>query len=254
MVTAIVLVVLGACMVAAFGLTLRLAKRTPHAAARRGRPSAPPAGIDRLGVGAELAFDDQRWDVIGVQHVRPADGGPWSAWHLDDRGQSGWMATSPGVDDVVFAVRAERPETLDPTAERLTWRDHEWVRIEDGSSPTRAEGERRLPRAARVPLTDGPVSRTVFTREDLRARRLVLERTADDERPHAWIGNLVPAQMVDVWPLAGADAYASGSGAPASAANTPVTDGAPVTVDGPSADPTGDGDVPPSLPAPAQPS
>ncbi|WP_022927013.1 DUF4178 domain-containing protein [Patulibacter americanus] len=210
MVTAIVLVVLGACMVAAFGMTLRLARRTPHAAARRGRPSAPPAGIDRLGVGAELVYDDQRWDVIGVQHVRPADGVAWAAWHLDDRGQSGWMATSPGVDHVVFAVRAERPETLDPAAERLTWRDHEWVRIEDGSSPARAEGERRLPRAARVPLPDADVFRTVLTRQDLRARRLVLEWSAGEERPHTWIGNVVPAQMIDVWPLDGASTTDAG--------------------------------------------
>jgi hypothetical protein len=236
MVTAIVLVVLGACMVTAFGLTLRLARRTPRAAARRGRPSAPPAGIDRLGVGAELVHDDQRWDVIGVQHVRPADGVAWAAWHLDDRGQSGWMATSPGVDHVVFAVRAERPETLDPAVERLTWRDHEWVRIEDGSSPARAEGERRLPRATRVPLPDAAVARTVFTREDLRARRLVLEWSVGEDRPHAWIGNVVPAQMVDVWPLDGASGTDDEPAAPGGRA---ATDG-PATTDaaGPGPTPT----------------
>lgn len=244
MVTAIVLVVLGACMVAAFGLTLRLARRTPHGAARRGRPSAPPAGVDRLEVGAELVYDEQRWDVIGVQHVQPADGVGWSAWHLDDRGQSGWMATSPGVDHVVFAVRAERPETLDPAVERLTWRDHEWVRIEDGSSPARAEGERRLPRAARVPLADAAVFRTIFTREDLRARRLVLEWSAGEDLPHAWIGNLVPAQMVDVWPLDGASGVSADD-----AAATVVGDPAP-TRDPAAADvPAPESTQPPSPPA-----
>lgn len=245
MVTVIVLVVLGAGMVTAFGLTLRLARRTPHGPARRGRPSAPASGVDRLAVGAELVYDDQRWDVIGVQHVRPADGAAWSAWHLDDRGQSGWLETTDDRSDVVFAVRAERPETLDPTAERLTWRDHEWVRIAHGASPATAEGERRLPRGPRVALVAEPVQRSVLTREDLRSRRLVLERTAGEERPHAWIGGLVPAQTVDVWPREAAPA--AGDAAHPGSTGDPAAPGS-------GGDPADAGNAPADAPAPGQPS
>jgi hypothetical protein len=226
MVTAIVLVVLGAGMVASFVLTLRLSRRTPDAAARRDRPSGPTSGLDRLQVGARLVHDGQRWDVIGVQHVRPADGDAWSAWHLDDHGQPGWMATSPGAGDLLFAVRAERPTTLDATLPRLTWRDHEWVRIEDGSAPAEAAGERRLSRGPRVPLRDAVLARTVFTREALRSRRLVLERAADEERPTAWIGDLLPAHVVDVLPPreepAGTRDAAAAGGPAAPAADRPA--------------------------------
>jgi hypothetical protein len=205
MVLAIVLGVLGVASIAAFVLTLRLAHRAPRRPVRRaGTPAA--ARIDRLGVGAELTYDDQRWDVRGVQHVAPDEGPPWTAWHLDDRGQSGWLVTVAGQDDVLFAVRAERPETLDGARAEVEWREHEWTRTELATSPVRAAGRRRVPRGALVPVADGPVERAVFVRHGLPSRRLVLERTAGEAAWQAWVGGLVPAAMVDVWPReAGAD-------------------------------------------------
>jgi hypothetical protein len=208
MVLAIVLGVLGVVSVAAFVLPMRLTRDRPQRPARRtGTPAA--SGVDRLEVGAELTYDAQRWDVRGTQHVMPADGPAWTAWHLDDRGQSGWLATVPGRGDVLFAVRAERPQTLDGERPLLHWRDHEWTRAELATSPVRAAGERRVPRGPLVPVPDGTVERAVFVRDGLPSRRLVLERTAGEATWNAWIGGLVPAAMVDVWPTDAGDGGAA---------------------------------------------
>jgi hypothetical protein len=244
-------VVMGLLVVAslvAFLVPLRIATRAQEA-----RPASAPhpgtgtefVGLDHLDVGVELMFDRQRWFVRGVQEVAPADGAAWTAWHLDDRGQGGLLVTGAREDEVFFAVRAERPETLDPTLAELRWRDHDWVRVREDGGPVAARGERRLARrGALVPVSPDDVERVVYVREELPARRLVLERSAG-EGWNAWIGTAVPGRMVDVWPPPlGTGPAATADGGPAEDApgdatrdrptgDPPVTDGDPAPGAGP---------------------
>lgn len=194
----------------AFLVPLRISMRRERGPAAARMPTNRPVkdgttfvGLDHLAVGVELKFDGQTWFVIGVQHAAPADGPAWTAWHLDDRGQGGWMLTAGREDEVVMAVRAEHPETLDPRAATQRWRDHEWVRTEASVAPVRVGGERRAPRREGVgPVSSGDVERVVYVREEMPTRRLILERSAGDERWNAWIGTAVPGRLVDVWPPA----------------------------------------------------
>jgi hypothetical protein len=188
--------------VVAFVVALRLSQRRGGGLVPR-PGEARAAGLDRLEVGGEVTYDDQRWLVRGVQHVTPSDGPPWSAWHLDDRGQGAWLVTHGDDADVLFAVRAERPETLDPGLRRLRWRDHEWVRVTADSSPVRALGERRARRGEALPVSPADLERRIFVREEMPSRKLVLERSVG-EGWNAWIGPSVPAQVIDVWPPPGA--------------------------------------------------
>ena len=190
---------------AGFLLLLRAAGRAgerPLATGPRGGGTDPAGsvfeGLDRLAVGVDLKYDDQTWHVLGVQR---ADDGGWAAWHLDDRGQSGWMLTRGREDEVVMAVRAERPETLDPVADAQDWRDHAWVRRERTTASVGVEGERRVPRGPLVAIPPADAERGVWTREELPSRRLVLERSAGQETWNAWIGSAVPGRVIDVWPL-----------------------------------------------------
>ncbi|WP_026910838.1 hypothetical protein [Patulibacter minatonensis] len=214
MLLAIVMGLLAVASLVAFVVPLRIATRNEAAVRERGMPAHDGTafvGLDHLAIGVELQFDRQRWFVRGVQHVTPEGGEAWSAWHLDDRGQGGWLQTAGRDDEVVFAVRAERPDTLDPGAERLTWRNHEWVRLAADAGPVDATGERqRSRRGGLQPVSDADVERVVFTREEMPSRRLVLERSADDETWNAWIGTAVPGRMVDVWPPGGAAATVAG--------------------------------------------
>lgn len=188
----------------AFVVPLRAALRAEDATGsvpRRSRPISDGTtfvGLDHLAVGVELKFDGQTWFVVGAQR---ADA--WTVWHLDDRGQGGWMLTAGRDDEVVMAVRAEKPETLDPDADLQRWRDHDWVRSERTTTPVRAEGERRAPRRGGLgPVSPGEVERGVWIREEMPTRRLILERSAGDETWNAWIGTAVPGRLVDVWPPA----------------------------------------------------
>jgi hypothetical protein len=208
MLLAVVMGLLVVLSVGAFVVPLRIAGRSA-VATRGGGARVVPAGtsfigLEHLAVGVELQFDAQRWFVRGVQHVAPADGPGWSAWHLDDRGQGGWLVTTDGEDEVLVAVRAEHPETLDPTASSLTWRNHEWVRAHRDGGPAEVEGERCGARHAGLgPVSPADVERVVFQRPELPSRRLVLERSVDADVWNAWIGTAVPGRMVDVWPPAG---------------------------------------------------
>ncbi|MGX6447380.1 hypothetical protein ACVU7I_04840, partial [Patulibacter sp. S7RM1-6] len=127
MTLAIVLGVLLVASAVAFVLTLRLARRRIGGAPRRARIERPAEHVDRLAVGAEVAYDEQSWDVRGVQRITPADGPAYALWHLDDHGQSGLLVRAADDDArVLFAVRAERPETLDPLRPPVRFRDHDW--------------------------------------------------------------------------------------------------------------------------------
>ena len=211
MLLAIVMGLLAIASLVAFVVPLRIAtraERTPRTiAATTGSGTTEFVGLSHLAVGVELRFDRQTWFVRGVQHVTEPDGATWTAWHLDDRGQGGWLATTAPEDDVVFAVRAERPDTIDPTRTTVSWRGYDWERVAVDRGAVRAEGERRLPRrlgSGMVPVPATDVERVVFARPELPARRLVLERSAGEEPWNAWIGTAVPGSMVDVWPPAGA--------------------------------------------------
>lgn len=211
----------------AFVVPLRIATRNEATVRERGLPTPDGTafvGIDHLAIGVELQFDAQRWFVRGVQRVRPAVGEPWAAWHLDDRGQGGWLQTAGRDDEVVFAVRAEEPDTLDPRQERLTWRNHEWVRVTVDAGPVDAEGERQRSRRGGLErVSDGDVERVVFSRDEMPSRRLVLERSAGEDTWNAWIGTAVPGRMVDVWPPGGAAASVAAS----STTGTSASDAAP---------------------------
>lgn len=213
MTVAILIGLLVVASVVAFAVALRLAARRADGTRPQSRdPSA--AGLDRLEVGGEVTYDDQRWLVSGVQHVTPPSGRAWSAWHLDDRGQGAWLVTDGDDAEVLFAVRAERPETLDPERDRLEWREHEWiVELADGGS-VRAEGVRRPRRGQAFPVSPAAVERRVFVRQDMPSRKLVLERSAG-EGWNAWIGPSVPASAIDVWPRPGVgDPQHGGSASP----------------------------------------
>lgn len=179
----------------------------PIATADRAPAPAPEANLERLQVGAEVLYDDREWVVIGAQRVAAVDGfAPWTAWHLDCRGQQGWMATVDGDrTQLTFVVGAERAETIDPTLDPVIWRDVPWTRIAetaDGPQPVTVEGQRRRLRQAPEDLTDDPIERISLTRDDLPRRRLILERRTGDERWTAWIGDRIPASLVHVtrWP------------------------------------------------------
>lgn len=221
----------------AFVVPLRAAlgsRRRDGPAPRAPRPVSDGTtfvGLDHLAVGVELKFDGQTWFVVGVQRAAPADGA-WTAWHLDDRGQGGLMLTTGRDDEVVMAVRAERPETLDPAADVQRWRDHDWVRTEASTAAVRVEGERRGPRrGVLAPVPPADVERGVWVREELPTRRLVLERSVGEESWNAWVGTAVPGRLVDVWP----PAPGGGTPAPASAgdvrARSPRAGGAVVASD-----------------------
>lgn len=200
MLVAILIGLLLVASVVAFFVALRYA-RNAGTGPRPSGGSTEFLGLGDLAVDVELTYDLQRWRVRGVQHVTGADGAAWSAWHLDDRGQGAWMATTSPDDEVVFAVRAEKPETLDPSLESLRWRDHDWQRTTTDGGPAEVHGERRLRlRGPLAPLPATDVERVVFTRPELPARRLVLERSAGEAEWHAWIGTAVPGTMFDVWP------------------------------------------------------
>lgn len=211
MLLAVVIGLLVVVSLVAFVVPLRAAMRAEDAKGPGARPSRPASdgttfvGLDHLALGVELQFDKQRWFVVGVQRAEPADGPAWTVWHLDDRGQGGWMLTAGREDEVVMAVRAERPETLDAAATTLRWRNHEWVRTETTTAPVRAEGERRAKRLGGGdlgPVSPADVERAVFVREAMPTRRLILERSVGDETWNAWIGTAVPGRLVDVWPPA----------------------------------------------------
>lgn len=209
MLPAIVIGIFVVAALLAFLVPLRIAMRSDGAWSADARPARPASeatafdGPDRLVVGAELLYDKQRWDVVGVQRSASADGPAWTAWHLDDRGQSGLLLAADGETEVLMAVRAEKPETLDPGAPVLRWRDHEWVRTARATVSVRAEGERRATRPAGAglhPITSVAVERAVFVREELPTRRLLLERSTGEATWNAWIGSAVPDHAVDVWP------------------------------------------------------
>ncbi|MEV4422451.1 DUF4178 domain-containing protein [Patulibacter sp. NPDC049589] len=215
MLLAIVMGLLAIASLVAFVVPMRIAMRADAATGRPGAaPGAAPGagatefvGLSHLALGVELKFDRQTWFVRGVQRVTAPDGSSWSAWHLDDRGQGGWMATTGVDDEVVFAVRAEKPETVDPTRSSVTWRGYAWERRGADGGTVEADGERREPRrrgSAMVPVSPTALERVIFARPELPARRLVLERSAGDEEWNAWIGTAVPGSMIDVWPPAGA--------------------------------------------------
>jgi hypothetical protein len=211
---AVVMGLLAVASLVAFVVPLRFSTRNEAAVRERAMPTPDGTtfvGLDHLAIGVELQFDRQRWFVRGVQHVTPEAGEPWSAWHLDDRGQGGWLQTAGRDDEVVFAVRAEQPDTLDPRQERIAWRNHEWVRVASDGGPVEAVGERqRSRRGGLEPVSPGDVERVVFTREEMPSRRLVLERSAGDATWNAWIGTAVPGRMVDVWPPGGVAATVTG--------------------------------------------
>ncbi|WP_210495685.1 hypothetical protein [Patulibacter sp. SYSU D01012] len=214
MTLAIVLGVLAVASVAAFVATLRLARRRTAQEPRRRRVERPAEHVDRLTVGAEVAYDDQSWDVRGVQRVTPADGPAYALWHLDHHGQSGLLVRTEGDDErVLFAVRAERPETLDPLRPPVRFRDHDWTPEDPavaGPQPTATEGRRRRVRDALVALPDAAVERVVLVRDGLPDRRLLFERAAGEATWNAWVGALVPVRMVDVYPPYGDGAAPDG--------------------------------------------
>lgn len=159
--------------------------------------------LDRLEIGAEVAYDDREWVVIGRQRFAARDGiAAWTAWHLDLKGQPGWMATVDGDrEHVVFAVGAEKPETIDPTRDPLIWRDVPWTRIAesaDGLQPVEVDGQRRRRQRPLEDLAATEAERVTFTRDDLPRRRLILERGVGDESWTAWIGDRFAASLVHV--------------------------------------------------------
>lgn len=202
---ATVALVLAALLVIATVVLLVFAvRRRPRTAVLVGSgPGGGGASLDRLELGAEVLYDDREWVVIGRQRFAARGGiAAWTAWHLDQKGQPGWMAT---VDDdrehVVFAVGAEKPETIDPGQEPVVWRDVPWTRIAeaaDGPQPVVVEGRRRRRQRPAEPLDPADAECVVLTREDLPRRRLVLERTVGDDAWTAWIGDRVSAGLIDV--------------------------------------------------------
>jgi hypothetical protein len=208
---AVVIGLLVVVSLVAFVVPLRVAMRSEDEKDAGARPSRPASdgttfvGLDHLALGVELQFDRQRWFVVGVQRATPADGPGWTAWHLDDRGQGGLMLTGGREDEVVMAVRAERPETLDPEAATLRWRNHDWTRTASTTVPVRVEGERRAKRLGGGdlgPVSPADVERSVYARDTMPTRRLILERSVGDDAWNAWIGTAVPGRLVDVWPPA----------------------------------------------------
>ncbi len=177
-------------------------ERQRHPAPVDGGPSRDRGTVDRLEVGAEVQYDDREWVVIGAQRFAAVDGHrAWTAWHLDLKGQPGWIATVEGDDHLLFAVGAERPEAIDPADDPLTWRDVQWRRIAEtagGARTPSVEGERRRRRLPREPLTDHDVERVTYGRDELPRRRLVVERRVGDPAWAAWIGDRVPVTAIHV--------------------------------------------------------
>lgn len=205
----VALVLAALLVVSTVVLLVVVARRRPQSIVRADRPPSPPGTntLDRLEVGAEVAYDDREWVVVGRQRFAAGDGiAAWTAWHLDLKGQPGWLATSDGDrEHLVFAVGAEKPETIDPARDPLIWRDVPWTRIAesaDGLQPVEVEGQRRRRRQPLEDLSGADAERVTFTREDLPRRRLVLERGADDATWTAWIGDRIAAGLIDVtrWP------------------------------------------------------
>lgn len=207
----VALVLAALLVVATVVLLVVVLRKRPAVIVAAGRAASAPAGgtssLDRLEVGAEVVYDDREWVVIGAQRFAAGDGfAAWTAWHLDLKGQPGWMATVDGDhDQLIFAVGAERPETIDPGQDPVVWRDVPWTRIAeaaDGPQPVAVDGQRRRNRQPREDLTSDAVERVTFTRDDLPRRRLILERRVGDAHWAAWIGDRVPATLIDVtrWP------------------------------------------------------
>lgn len=212
MLLAILLVLLAIVAVAVFVVALRASRRSGEpssptlapAVAAGGRPARVNRVLERLAIGAEVTYDGQAWFVRGTQRVTPADGPAWTVWHLDDKGQSGWMATTDGdLEQLVIGVRAEDPETVDPHAERVHWRNLDWLPLAPPAvSAAVATGQRQG--AAHDPIEEiaaGDVEYVAFGREALPRRRLICERTVGPDGPGPWgiwIGDRAPASLIDV--------------------------------------------------------
>lgn len=202
---ATVALVLAALLVVATVVLLVFAvRRRPRTTVLVGSgPGHDGATLDRLELGAEVLYDDREWVVVGRQRFAARDDvGAWTAWHLDLKGQPGWMAVADDDrEHLVFAVGAEKPETIDPTRDPLIWRDVPWTRIAEsaeGLQPVEVEGQRRRRRQPLADLSPADAERVTYTREDLPRRRLVLERSADDDAWTAWIGDRIAASLVHV--------------------------------------------------------
>lgn len=201
---ATVALVLAALLVVATVVLLVIAvRRRPGPIAWDAPTATGQSTLDRLEIGAEVAYDDREWVVVGRQRFAAGDGvGAWTAWHLDLKGQPGWLAVADDdADHLIFAVGAEKPETIDPARDPLTWRDVAWSRIvesADGPQPVEVEGQRRRRREPLADLSPTDAERVTFTREDLPRRRLVLERSVGDDAWTAWIGDRIGAALVDV--------------------------------------------------------
>lgn len=213
MMLVILLAVLAVAALAAFVVALRASQRSgepssptlaPSVADAGARPPGANRAIERLAIGAEVTYDGQAWFVRGTQRVTPTDGPAWTVWHLDDKGQSGWMATTDGdLEQLTIGVRAEQPETVDPHAAVVRWRNLDWRPLAPPAViPATASGQRQG--AAHDPIEEiaaGDVEYVAFGREALPRRRLICERTVgpDGRGPwNVWIGDRTPASMIDV--------------------------------------------------------
>lgn len=203
----VALVLAALLVVATVVLLVVVVRRRPGPIAWDAPTAAGPSSLDRLEIGAEVAYDDREWVVVGRQRFAARDDvGAWTAWHLDLKGQPGWLAVADDdPDHLIFAVGAEKPETIDPTDDPLIWRDVPWARIAeaaDGLQPVEVDGQRRRRREPLADLSPADAERVTFTREDLPRRRLVLERSVGDEAWTAWIGDRIGAALVHVtrWP------------------------------------------------------
>lgn len=202
--TAIVLALAALVVVGSVVLIAVAIRRRPRSTALVGSgPRSGASTLDRLGIGAEVAYDDREWVVVGRQRFAARAGiAAWTAWHLDLKGQPGWMAVADDDrEHLIFAVGAEKPETIDPTRDPLIWRDVPWTRIAesaDGLQPVEVEGQRRRRRQPLADLSPADAERVTFTREDLPRRRLIVERGAGEDTWTPWIGDRIGAALVHV--------------------------------------------------------
>ena len=175
---------------------------------RTGRGSAGAAGaVERLGVGALVAFDHQSFPVIGVLRRTGVDGdAPASAqWCLDAGPGVGttWLEVDGAAPAQVTLWRpsTEGVEALAgraPGEQQVRWRDAMWPRVASGTLEVTAEGEPAAP----GPAAPAPVGRVAWSEHRYPGagnRRLLLERDAEGAE-HARVGEVVTVRSVDVHP------------------------------------------------------
>lgn len=188
--------------------TVRPASGADPERGRTGRGSAGAAGaVERLAVGALVAFDHQSFPVVGVVRRTTVEGDPAAGaqWCLDAGPGVGttWVEVDGASPASVTLWRpsAEGVEALAgraPGEDQVRWRDAMWPRVAAGVLDAEVEGDATAPGPA-SPAATGRVRWSEHRYPGAGNRRLLLEEDAAGTAS-ARVGEVMGVRTIDVHP------------------------------------------------------